>query len=206
MFGYNLRLNVNDHVWNNSKELYSFERHKIIDKYRDGCTRVPCCRKDNSGLKNSSWPLPIFLIWSNGIYVNHVMCFKTEDESYRWLIQWIEEEKKKFCGKWNFPHLHVHNVFGDDVSSFLHPIFDDGEFVPIITDGHVTNTNFWNGGTMENWQKHEFFETDAVNSIDVMEHWSRVETYANEFIEKFYGKPFPSSWRVDLKMSDEVSI
>ena len=25
-------------------------------------------------------PLPIFLIWSNKEYVNHVMCFKTEDE------------------------------------------------------------------------------------------------------------------------------
>ena len=204
MYGYNLRLNVNDYVWNNSKELYSFERHKVIDKFRDGCTRVPCCRKDNSSLKNSSWPLPIFLIWSNGIYVNHVMCFKTEDEAHRWLLQWIEEEKKKFCGKWNFPHLHVHNVFGDDVSSFLHPIFDDGEFVSIITDGHVTNTNFWNGGTMENWQKHKFFETNAVNSIDVMEHWNRIETYANRFIEKFYEEPFPDSWKVSLTMSKDV--
>ena len=44
MFGYNLRLNVGDHVWSNSKELYSPERHITIDKYRDGCTRNPCCR------------------------------------------------------------------------------------------------------------------------------------------------------------------
>ena len=45
MFGYNLRLNLkNNYKWTNSKELYSPERHKIIDKYRDGCTRNPCCR------------------------------------------------------------------------------------------------------------------------------------------------------------------
>lgn len=204
MYGFNLRLNVNNNVWNNSKEFYSFERHKIIDKDRDECTRVPCCRKDNSGLKNPSWPLPVFFIWSNGIYVNHVACFKTKDESYRWLLQWIEVERKKFCGKWNFPNVHVHNIYGSDVSSFLHPIFDDGEFVSIITDGHVTNTNFWNGGTMENWQKHKFFETNAVNSIDVMEHWNRIETYANRFIEKFYEEPFPDSWKVSLTMSKDV--
>ena len=45
MYGYNLRLNVGNHVWTNSKELYSPERQIVIDKYRDGCTRNPCCRK-----------------------------------------------------------------------------------------------------------------------------------------------------------------
>jgi len=206
MFGYNLRLNVNDHVWNNSKELYSPERHVIIDKYRDGCTRVPCCRKDNTGLNDGAWPLPIFLIWSNGIYVNHVMCFMTEDEAYRWMKQWIETEKQKFCGKWNFPHIHVQNVFGDDVSSFVHPIYDDGKFVPILTNGHVTETNFWNGGTMESYQYHEFFKTDACNSIDYMEHWGRVENYANQFITKFYDEPFPDSWEIPMVMSDGISV
>ena len=210
MYGFNLRLNVNNNVWNNSKELYSPERHITIDKYRDGCTRNPCCRdivnaKNNFKDGEGMWPLPIFLIWSNGIYVNHVMCFMNENEAYRWLLQWINEEHKKFmCGKWNFPDIHAKNVFGSDVSSFLHPIFDDGEFVSIITDGHGTNTNFWNGGTMENWQKHKFFETNAVNSIDVMEHWNRIETYANRFIEKFYEEPFPDSWKVSLTMSKDV--
>lgn len=134
------------------------------------------------------------------------MCFMTEDEARRWMIQWIETEKEKFCGKWNFPHIHVQNVFGDDVSSFVHPIYDDGKFVPILTDGHVTETNFWNGGTMENWKKHEFFETNAVNSIDVMPHWKRVENYANQFIENFYDEPFPDSWEIPMVMSDGISV
>ena len=96
MFGYNLRLNLkNNYKWTNSKELYSPERHKIIDKYRDGCTRNPCCRdivnkKNNFKESEGMWPLPIFLIWSNKEYVNHVMCFKTEDEAQRWLKQWIK--------------------------------------------------------------------------------------------------------------------
>jgi len=206
MFGYNLRLNIDDHVWANSKELYSAERHVIIDKYRDGCTRVPCCRKDNTGLANPSWPLPIFIIWSNNIYVNHLMCFLTEDEAYRWVQQWIREEKGKYCGKWNFPHLHVKNVFGDDVSSFLHPVFDDGKFLSVITDGQITNENFWNGGTMETYQNHAIFETDAVNSFDIMDHWPRVKTYANEFIESFYDEPFPESWEINLVMSNGIHV
>ena len=99
MYGYNLRLNVGTHVWTNSKELYSPERQIVIDKYRDGCTRNPCCRKivnkrnkfeDGEGM----WPLPIFLIWSNDIYVNHVLCFMTENEAHEWLLQWIREENK----------------------------------------------------------------------------------------------------------------
>ena len=210
MFGYNLRLNVNDYVWKNSKELYNPDRQIIIDKYRDGCTRNPCCRdivnkknkfEDGQGM----WPLPVFLIWSNGIYVNHVLCFLTEDEAYRWLLQWIREEHKKFmCGKWNFPHIHVKNVFGNDVSSFLHPIYDDGEFVDRMTTGEVTNENFWNGGTMESYIKHEFFNTWSVNSIDDMNHWSEVETYANTFIESFYNKSFPAYWNIKLVMSNEI--
>ena len=213
MFGYNLRLNVGDHIWTNSKELYSPERHITNDKYRDGCTRNPCCRdivnaKNNFKDGEGMWPLPIFLIWSNGIYVNHVLCFNTEDEAYRWLLQWIREEHKKFmCGKWNFPHIHVHNVFGTDVSSFLHPIYDDGEFVKVMTAGQITNDNFWNGYTMENYVKHDFFNTWAVNSIDAMNHWSKyLNTWANNFIEEFYNKPFPNSWDVKLVMSNEVSI
>ena len=201
MFGYNLRLNVDDHVWTNSKELYSPERHVIIDKYRDGCTRVPCCRNDNIGLENSSWPLPVFIIWANGIYVNHLMCFMTEDEALRWVQQWIREEKGKNCGRWNFPHIHAHNVFGNDVSSFLHPVFDGGKFIETVTDGQITNENFWNGGTMETYQNHTIFKTDAVNSFDVMDHWFGVETYANEFIESFYDEPWPSDSDLDLVMS-----
>ena len=211
MFGYNLRLNLkNNYKWTNSKELYSPERHKIIDKYRDGCTRNPCCRdivkkKNNFKESEGMWPLPIFLIWSNKEYVNHVMCFKTEDEAQRWLKQWIKEEHKKFmCGKWNFPHIHAQNVFGTDVCSFLHPIFDNGEFVEKMTNGNVTNENFWNGKNMETFIKHEFFNTPAVNSIDVMDHWTNIKEYANSFIESFYDKPFPMYWNTNLVMSNEI--
>ena len=40
-----------------------------------------------------------------------------------------------------------------------------------------------------------------------MNHWSKyLNTWANNFIEEFYNKPFPNSWDVKLVMSNEVSI
>ena len=76
-----------------------------------------------------------------------------------------------------------------------------------MTAGQITNDNFWNGYTMENYVKHDFFNTWAVNSIDAMNHWSKyLNTWANNFIEEFYNKPFPNSWDVKLVMSNEVSI
>ena len=210
MYGYNLRLNVGKHVWLNSKELYNPKRQIIIDKFRDGCTRNPCCRdiinkKNKFENDQGMWPLPIFLIWSNGIYVNHVLCFLTEDEARRWLIQWINEEHKKFmCGKWSFPDIHVKNVFGNDVSSFVHPIYDDGQFVEKITNGQINNNNFWNNLTMETYKNHDFFNTDSVNSVDDMSHWNKqLSDWANNFVENFYNESFPIYWNIKLTMSNE---
>lgn len=202
MYAYNLRLNVDYTIWKNSKLFYSSERQKYIDSYRDGCTRNPCCRKNNSYLSDddSSWPLPVFFIWANGIYINHLLCFEKEIEAYHWLLQWITEEKKKFCGKWNFPKIHVYNVFGKDVSSFLHPVYDDGEFVEKISNGLIVEgKNFWNGYTMKTYKKHDLFNGSQDYSVDLMDHWSdELALWVNGYIEKFYDKKFPSYWEVDL--------
>ena len=73
-----------------------------------------------------------------------------------------------------------------------------------MTNGNVTNENFWNGKTMETFIKHEFFNTPAVNSIDVMDHWTNIKEYANSFIESFYDKTFPVYWNTNLVMSNEI--
>ena len=173
MFGINLVLSTG-HKFKKSKDFYSRERHKTIDKYRDECTRNPCCRKDNSGLEASDYPLPPFFIWADGKYINHLTLFLEESEAKRFVRQWIKTERQKFCGeKWNFPDIHIKNVFGPDVDSFIHPIEDTGIFLHWISNGQITKENFWNGSSMETYQNHDFFKTESVNSIDDMSHWER---------------------------------
>ena len=49
---------------------------------------------------------------------------------------------------------------------------------------------------------HDFFNTWADNSIDVMDHWtSGLAWWANDLIEDFYDDPFPVDWNVKLVMS-----
>ena len=71
-----------------------------------------------------------------------------------------------------------------------------------MTEGQITNYNFWNGRTMETYINHDFFNTWADNSIDVMDHWtSGLAWWANDLIEDFYDDPFPVDWNVKLVMS-----
>ena len=60
---------------------------------------------------------------------------------------------------------------------------------------------------MKTYIKHDFFDTWAVNSVDVMDHWTKgLSIWANDFIEEFYDKSFPENWNVNLVMSNEISI
>ena len=55
---------------------------------------------------------------------------------------------------------------------------------------------------METYINHDFFNTWADNSIDVMDHWtSGLAWWANDLIEDFYDDPFPVDWKVKLVMS-----
>jgi hypothetical protein len=60
---------------------------------------------------------------------------------------------------------------------------------------------------METYIKHDFFNTWATNSVDVMDHWSPdLACWANNFVTEFYNEPFPVDWKVKLVMSNEISI
>ena len=197
MFACNLMMSTGE-KFETSKDFYSAIRHnKYIDKYRDTCTRVPCCRKDNTGLKNKIWPLPPFFVWVDDIYINHLLCFDVEEEAERWVKQWIKTERKKFCGEyWTFPAIHVRNVFGPDVKSHLHPIDEPGGLLWLLSDGQVSKENFWNGKTMETYEFHDFFKTEAVNSIDVMPHWKWNGKQIKTFARPFRNKTF--DWNIKL--------